>query len=357
MDAKQDPHETLNLHPKVSVPGGLKPRMVLLAVGILAALVSAAFILGVRSTENSGESILPSNLYSSAPPSSLDSLPKSYGDIPSPEPEIVPEQREVPPPMPVDLELVKAMFEEVEAARTSAIFFDVTLAPTADDANGFTPTNEVGESTPAKFVSALGGVDAYLNEEYQHPKSPFEIKAGSIIPAALVTGINSDLPGDIVARVTEPVYDTLTGRHVLIPGGAVLYGAYDDVVKNGQDRALVVWQRLIMPNNRSIQLRAMAGVDGIGQSGIAGEVDHHYDRLIGGVLLSTALAFGGNLTRSPENGRDNADVVGDTIAQQGSNIGQRIVERELGVRPTITVDPGTMVNVLVNRDLVLEPYR
>jgi type IV secretory pathway VirB10-like protein len=332
--------------------------MVVLAVVLLAAAVTLAFIAGVRNAERSRDSQSePKNLYSSSPPSSVQTLPKDYSDIDVPQPEPVVEQA---PPIPatseIELELAKQLFEESEAARTSAIFFDVSLPPSADTTAGPTPTEQTDgpESTP--YTSALRGVTPYLGQPYRQPQSPYELKAGSVIPAALVTAVNSDLPGDVVARVTEPVMDTLTGRHVLVPAGAVLYGAYDDVVENGQDRALLVWQRLVMPNNHSINLLGMAGVDARGQAGVKGNVDHHLDQLIGGVVLSTILSFAGNLARSPDADRGYGDVVGDTVAQEGARVGQRIVERQMNVRPTITVPEGTRVNVLVNKDIVLGPY-
>ncbi len=358
MQPKQNPHDILDLHPRPPLGGGLKPRMVVLAVALLAATVTLAFFAGVRNAERSRDSQSDhTNLYSSSPPSSVQALPQRYSDIPFAPTEPVVERAAPMLPTPdINFELAKELFAESESARTAAIFFDVPLPPTAGATAG-TALQEITadpESTP--FTSALSGVTPYLDQPYRPTRSPFTLTAGSVIPAALVTAVNSDLPGDIVARVTEPVMDTLTGRHVLVPAGAVLYGAYDDVVENGQDRALVVWQRLVMPDGRSIELQGMAGVDGSGQTGLEGTVDHHYDRLIGGVLLSTVLAFGGNLARSSDGERSYSDVVGDTVAQESSRVGQRIVERELSVRPTIKLAQGTVVNVLVNKDMVLAPY-
>ena len=359
MEPKQNPHDVLDLHPNPPMGGGLKPRMVVLAVAVLAAVVALAFFAGVRNAERSRDSqSAPQNLYSSSPPSSVQALPDDYSDINAPQPEPVVEPAPPAPELPeIDLELAKQLFEESEAARTSPIFFDVSSPPTDKMTAGAQPAEKTADPVSASYASALHGVTPYLNQPYRQPQSPYELKAGSVIPAALVTAVNSDLPGDVVARVTEPVMDTLTGRYVLVPPGAVLYGAYDDVVENGQDRALLVWQRLVMPNGRSIELQGMAGVDGRGQAGVKGTVDHHLDQLIGGIVLSTVLSFSGNLARSPNNDeRGYGDVVGDTVAQEGARVGQRIVERQLNVRPTITVPEGTRVNVLVNKDLVLAPY-
>ena len=191
---------------------------------------------------------------------------------------------------------------------------------------------------------------------YEKPRSRYELKAGSVIPAALLTAINTDLPGDIVARVTEHVYDSVTGRFLLIPQGATLYGTYDSLIANGQNRALVVWQRLIMPDGRSILLDGMAGVDEAGNGGLSDGVDYHFGKLAVGALLSTAISFGGNLARGDSPSLDHGDIIGDTVAQNASRVGQNIVDRQLDVQPTITIRAGWPLRVLVNKDMGLETY-
>ena len=172
------------------------------------------------------------------------------------------------------------------------------------------------------------------------------------------TGINTDLPGEVIGQVTENVFDSVTGHHLLIPQGSRLLGKYQSWVSNGQNRALVVWRRLMLPNGNSIVLDGMPGTDPQGYAGLEDQVDYHLDKLGTAVALTTGIAYAGNLARSPHggNGQDVRDVVGDTVAQEGAKIGQRIVDRQLDVQPTITIRPGWPLRVLANKDILLSPY-
>jgi type IV secretion system protein TrbI len=208
------------------------------------------------------------------------------------------------------------------------------------------------------FRSQAAAVEPYLSKPLLTPLSKFELKAGSIIPGALVTSINTDLPGEIVGQVTENVYDSASGNYLLVPQGSRLLGKYQSLVTNGQNRALLVWQRLIYPNGNSIVLDGMAGTDQIGQSGLSDQVDYHLGKLAEATALSTALAFVGNLARNrnSSNGESNGDVIGDTVAQEADRVGEKFIDRELDVQPTITIRSGWPFRVLVNKDMVLEPY-
>lgn len=184
------------------------------------------------------------------------------------------------------------------------------------------------------------------------------LQTGAVIPAALLTGINTDLPGDVVASVTEGVYDSPTGNHLLIPQGTRLYGSYDSQIAASQDRALLVWHRLLLPDGRSVNLDRMRGTDAAGYAGVADRVDYHADKLATAAVLSGVIAYGGNLAggRPQTLNLTPGDVVGSAIAQQASNIGSSIVQRQLNVQPTITIRPGWPVRVLVNRDILLPAY-
>jgi type IV secretion system protein VirB10 len=188
------------------------------------------------------------------------------------------------------------------------------------------------------------------------PVSRYVVQAGAVIPAALITGIRSDLPGQVTAQVTENVYDTPTGQYLLIPQGSKLIGVYDSQVSFGQDRVLLVWTRLIMPNGRSIVLERQPGADTQGFAGLADQVDYHWGQLFMGAALSTLLGVGSELGA---NNNDNAIV--QALRQGGSNglnqTGQQVVRRNLNIQPTITVRPGFPLRVIVNRDLVLAPYQ
>lgn len=191
--------------------------------------------------------------------------------------------------------------------------------------------------------------DVYLQESIATPKSPYQIMAGSVIPCALISGINSDLPGDIIAQVRGPVYDSTTGRHLLIPHGTKFIGAYDSGVVFGQQRCLFAWKRMIFPNGRSIQLQGMTGADLAGYSGIKDSVDYHYMRLTGAILMSSFLAVGTEKL-------DNGDTFRSTMAEDANRSGQKIVDMQLNVQPTLKIAPATPFNIMVNKDIVLTPY-
>ena len=175
-------------------------------------------------------------------------------------------------------------------------------------------------------------------------------------PAALITGIRSDLPGQVTAQVTEDVYDSPTGKSLLIPQGARLIGQYDSQIAFGQSRVLLVWTRLIMPNGRSIVLERQPGADAAGYAGLEDEVDNHWGTLFKAAILSTLLSVGSEAGTS---GNENNLV--QAIRRGGSQsinqTGQQIVSRSLNIQPTLTIRPGFPVRVIVTRDLVLEPYQ
>ena len=204
--------------------------------------------------------------------------------------------------------------------------------------------------------AAKGGDGVYLEKPYLRPASAFEVQAGSTIPAALLTALNSDLPGAVEAQVTENVYDSPSGRTLLIPQGAKLLGRYDSKVAYGQSRLLVVWSRLVMPNGRSIQLDGMVGADGTGASGLTDGIDYHTGQILRGILLSTAISLGGNLARGQGDATSVRGSVGETVSQEASGVGQAVTRRDLDIQPTLTVRPGWPLRVLVDRDILLQPY-
>jgi type IV secretion system protein TrbI len=208
------------------------------------------------------------------------------------------------------------------------------------------------------FLTQSAAIEPYLGKPLLDPISKYELKAGSVIPGALITAINTDLPGQTIGQVTENVYDTVTGFYLLIPQGSRLIGKYQSLITNGQNRALIVWQRLIYPNGQSIVLDGMPGTDEVGQSGLADQVDYHWDKLAEAVALSTSIAYAGNLAINQQsNTNGSQDVIGDTVAQEANRIGDRIIDRELDVQPTITIRAGWPLRVLVNKDMVLAPYQ
>lgn len=203
------------------------------------------------------------------------------------------------------------------------------------------------------FASEAPRADIYNPHTVEDPLSPWQVMAGTLIPASLVTGINSDLPGTIIAQVTQPVYDTVTGQHLLIPQGSRLLGRYQSEVSFGQRRALVIWDRIIFPDGTSLVISA-PGADAQGYAGIADRTDHHWGRIFAAAGLATLLGVGAELGASGDGEIERAirRGAGDTINQAG----QRVVDRNLNIQPTIRVRPGWPVRVIVTRDLILRPH-
>ena len=255
---------------------------------------------------------------------------------------------------------------EEEAARLSTVFFPsrqgspaATMPAAIPALAGFDPSGATGQPNSQDkqlaFLNAAADRRTVAPDRVTPPASPFVLQAGAVISAALITGIRSDLPGQITAQVTENIYDSPTGRVLLVPQGTRLIGQYDNNVQFGQRRVLLVWNRLILPNGRSIVLERQPGADTQGYAGLEDGVDYHWWDLAKAAGLSTLLAVGAELAVNDENRLLRAIRSGgqDTI----NDAGQQIVRRQLNVAPTLTIRPGFAVRVIVTRDLVLEPYR
>lgn len=262
---------------------------------------------------------------------------------------------------------------EVEAARVAKLFTNtnvregifmpaapvrsgeqrVDTALLAEEATLTSETNEQGRK--GAFVNAEPDRRTVSPDRLADKASPYVVQAGTVIAAALITGIRSDLPGQVTAQVTEHVYDSPNGSHLLIPQGARLIGQYDSQVAFGQSRVLLVWNRLIMPDGTSIVLERQQGADAAGFSGLKDEVDHHWGQLFRAAALSTLLGIGTELGASDDES-DIAKAIRESAQDSVSDVGQQIVRRQLDVRPTLTIRPGFPVRVIVNRDLVLTPY-
>jgi len=227
---------------------------------------------------------------------------------------------------------------------------------------GATPTPPVDagaaqnmQDRKTAFLNASTDRRTVNEDRLQAKASPYVVQAGTVIPAALITGIRSVLPGQITAQVTEAVYDTPTGQYLLIPQGAKLIGQYDSSVAFGQSRVLLVWTRLIMPDGASIVLERQPGADAKGYAGLEDQVDYHWWELAKAAVLSTLLSVGAEAdTSNSENNLAQAIRMG--ASNSVSQTGQQIVERQLNIRPTLTIRPGFPVRVIVTRDLVLAPY-
>jgi type IV secretion system protein VirB10 len=197
----------------------------------------------------------------------------------------------------------------------------------------------------------------YLPKSVVPQMSPFELKRGSVIPATLVTGINSDLPGRITAQVSQNVYDSATGRHLLIPQGSKLFGRYDSSVSFGQNRVLVVWTDIIFPNGATLQIGGMAGTDAAGYGGFSDKVDNHYFETFGSAILVALIGAGTEMMipqdrNSFGNANSAEDAARRSFAETFGQISEQTVEKNLNVQPTLEIRPGYQFNVLVDQDMV-----
>ncbi|WP_354343495.1 TrbI/VirB10 family protein [Phyllobacterium ifriqiyense] len=259
---------------------------------------------------------------------------------------------------------------EEEAARTSRVFFQtqpgttpvasagsVTPGAPGLDLTGLAgqPGQQTAQDRQNAFLSAPVDRRTTATDRVMAPASPFVLQAGTVIPAALITGIRSDLPGQIIAQVTENIYDSPIGRSLLVPQGTRIIGQYDNNVQFGQRRALLIWNRLIFPNGRSIVLERQPGADPQGYAGLEDGVDYHWWDLAKAAGLSTLLAVGTEFAVSDEDRL--VAAVRDGAQDRINDAGQQIIRRQLQVAPTLTIRPGFPVRVIVTRDLVLEPYR
>lgn len=212
------------------------------------------------------------------------------------------------------------------------------------------------------FTRADTGDAGWLSRYTREEGRLLEIKTGTVIPAVLISGINSDLPGVLIAQVSQNVYNTANGRHLLIPQGAKLYGVYDSRVVYGQERTLVAWNRIIFPDGSSVTLGAMPGADMSGYSGFHDQVNNHYVRIFGTAFLMSAVigttAYA--VDKLDKDSSDDAtfqDELGTALANQMGSAAMAILQRNLGIAPTLEIRPGYQFNVVTTKDLAFaEPY-
>jgi type IV secretion system protein VirB10 len=382
----QQPDEIadLRLRPEPPQVTRLSRKMLLSGSALALAVICGAVLWSLQ--DKSKRASAPRELYSTDHNNiadELSTLAKDYAGIPRDVPRLGPplpgdlgrpilaaQISSQPGPLAIDAEQQRVN-QENEAARTSKVFASTGVRPAPATASaGETPSNVALSSDEAFAQNGQDRKLAFSNvpvdrrttspDRLVRPTSPFVVQAGTVIPAALIMGIRSDLPGQITAQVTENVYDTPTGRSRLIPQGARLIGTYDSQVAFGQSRVLLVWTRLIMPNGRSIVLERQPGADAAGYSGLQDEVDNHWKELLGAAALSTLLAVGTGVNSGADANSTNGAILqalrrgaGDSLNQTG----QQVVRRNINIQPTLTIRPGFLVRVIVNRDLVLEAYK
>ena len=359
----------------------LSRKVLLSLAAVVAAGIGAALFLALKPQHQ----VAASELYNTdnrTTPDGLADLPRDYTGLPRSVPQLG-------PPMPGDLgrPIVNSgapapsmgnsaagtpeqqqIAQEQEAARVSSLFATTDAGRTVTAGLQAQTTNSGATESVTALAGDLTSQDhklAFLNESADRatvsfdrltdPASPYILQAGAVIPAALITGLRSDLPGQITAQVTENVYDSPTGRILLIPQGARLVGEYDAQIAFGQSRALLVWNRLIMPNGRSIVLERQPGADPAGYAGLEDQVDNHWGMLFKAAILSTLLSVGSE-AGTGDNENSIAQAIRQGASQNFSQVGEQVVGRSLDVQPTITIRPGFPVRVMVTQDLVLEAY-
>ncbi|MPS29522.1 MAG: TrbI/VirB10 family protein [Alcaligenaceae bacterium] len=380
----------------------LNRRTLAILTGGLSVAVLGATIWSLQPhRRNAGEQTELYNVYRVSKSEGLDGLPADYSKVPAKVPELG-------PPLPGDLgpAIVKsqqpvtpayappghdpedARRKEADAAAASSVFFrsgtpGKTSAPAttqvaaAGSASGFAgldplaagPASTAAQSAdPTAVQNRQDQKEAFLKGgstetrnygNLQMSSSPYQVMAGTVIAAALVTGIKSDLPGDVIATVTEPVYDTATGKFLLIPQGSRILGKYNSQVSYGQSHVQVVWNRIILPDTSSLKLDNLAGTDPAGYAGLEDGVDWHWDRVFAGAALMTLLGVGAELA-APENRQDGNRVIiagRDSLQDSVNQVGQAMTRRNMNIQPMLTERPGLPMRIIVNRDLALRPYQ
>lgn len=369
-------------------------RKVLAGLGLVAGLgIGGALIYALQARKDHGPG---QELYATdvkATPDGLAGLPKDYTGIPKLGPPlpgdlgrpILHAQTAAQPPVPTMGGMPNPAIspeeqrqqQETEAARTGRLFAQTNTRPASSVVAQQVGAASVTTAAPVPDLTSLGLAPqaatptaqerqlAFLSQAVDRrtvssdrviaPASANILQAGAVIPAALITGIRSDLPGQITAQVTENIHDSPTGRILLIPQGTRIIGQYDNGVGFGQRRVLLAWNRLIFPNGRSIVLERLPGADAEGYAGLEDGVDYHWGELFKAAVLSTILSVGASAGTSAGDS-DLVSALREGASDSISQTGRQIVQRQLNIAPTLTIRPGFPVRIIVTRDLVLEPY-
>ncbi|HEC00987.1 MAG TPA: TrbI/VirB10 family protein [Sphingomonadales bacterium] len=401
--------ETLEIRSRPKPVSRLNRKMVILAVLILIGLLAflSFYALEPKAKKGEGQKELY-NITHKQKAEGLAELPKSYQDIKPSFPKLgAPYMGDTGPalhaaeidagvdepiatgniqpfrPSPVEenerAERIRKARQQ-SLARESAVFFQTSGATVKSEAGqgaAFSYENDLvglqqlmalGSGGPAPTTNSPSAQDrkkAFLQKPASGsvvnkygllgPLSPYSLMSGTIISASLITGINSDLPGQALAQVSENVYDTVTGKYLLIPQGSRLIGRYDSEISSGQQRVLVVWDRIIRPDGSSVQIDNIGGTDKAGYAGLADRFDWHTGRLLKGIGLATLLGVGTELAYGGANG-SLAEAIRDSSQSNINKAGRKIIDRFLNIQPTITIRPGWPVRVIVGKDIILTPF-
>lgn len=228
--------------------------------------------------------------------------------------------------------------------------------------NGYDPAADKDKEA---FFSRAERDASWILPHTRTAGQPLELKTGTVIPGVIVTGINSDLPGNIIAQVSQNVFDTATGRNLLVPQGAKLFGVYDSRVIYGQERVLVAWNRLVFPDGSAVTLGAMPGSDMAGNAGYTDKVNNHYLRIFGSAILMSMITGGMSYSMdsldNSNSDSDNPTLQNEMGAALASQLGQatlQLLQKNLNIKPTLEIRPGYQFNVIVTKDVVFQqPYK
>jgi len=360
MNAPLNPQPEIAIRAKPPSPKRLSRKMLLTGASVIGLVVAFALMNGLSERPDRRRGAQTAVQAASGPPESVRQAPAEYdfSTLPQSDPAadvypVVDQKNLAPPADPMWSGGVPPDGASEQSSGRGSGAYKVAQAD----------PREVARLSPILFGETRMGARAAksdpdrLETTLSPPRSPYEVQAGQVIPAALITALNSDLPGRVVAQVTAPVYDSVSGEALLIPQGSRLIGAYSNGVRYGDRRILLVWNRLILPNGWSINLQNMEATDAGGSAGLSDRSDNHWDRLAGAVLMSSIISVAANETE--DNGKDSSfsQSLGDAAAQEAARTGARIVDRELSVRPTLRVRAGAPVRVLVSKDIQLRPYQ
>lgn len=222
---------------------------------------------------------------------------------------------------------------------------------------GFPEPDENFQKKKAEFLKESAMDNFVLEKPLTPALSPYEVKAGTIVPLTLETQINSDLPGDITAIVQMDIYDSKTGRILLIPSGSRVIGKYNSNVSFGQERVQVVFNRITLPNQKSINIGAMIGVDQTGQTGVKDKVDTKLGKVFSSVVMSAILGAGTAVVTEENTDKNWQNEAGRGAGEQILNVGTTYTNKLLNVQPTLEIRAGYTIGLFVSKDLLLEPYK
>lgn len=356
--SKQAPAQPdISIRARPPSPKRLSRKVLLAGTGAAGVIVAFALLSGLSERpDRRGDAAQAAVVAAGGPPESIQQANASY------------DSRDLPFAAPA-LDAEPSL-----AAETASIALQPPEDPLWAGARASPPTNETKTPSPnpqeaarvspilfsargAEAPARTGDDPDRLETKLSPPRSRYELQAGHVIPAALATALNSDLPGRVIAQVTANVFDSVSGDHLLIPQGARLLGTYRDGTRYGDRRILLVWNRLILPNGWSLNLESMEASDPSGAAGLTDRADNHLDRLAAAVALSSIISVLANEAEDKNDRTSLSASLGDAAAQEAARTGARIVDRELTVRPTLRVRAGAPVRVLVSRDIQLRPYR